>query len=101
MHVPDDSVAAILDFAEREFDLVTFLRERAACGGWPAPVTPGDWLAWVLDEAEIQRAEARTAVDPAPHHRFASYLRAVAVFLDALGVTPASLPWRTAEGADA
>ena len=57
---------------------------RAACGKWPAPQMPEEWLAWLLDENEAERA-SRTAFSGALSETILAFIRA--------GVTPATLPW--------
>ncbi len=48
----------------REMEIPSAVRQyilgRVACGKWPAPQMPEEWLAWLLDENEAESA-SRTA----------------------------------------
>jgi hypothetical protein len=77
----------ILQEAEATDLVISTLRERAACGGWPEPKTPADFLAWIDDESSlIETYGDRPA--------YVQRLKEFAERLRDLGITPATLPWQ-------
>jgi hypothetical protein len=90
--------AAIL--AEREE--VLFALERAAHGEWPMPTTPSDFMAWFIDEAEIQHdliEDEHDAQQIGDCLDYAEKLDAIVGRLAAQGITPGVLPWQQREPA--
>lgn len=90
----DKTAEAILSAAEARAGLVSMAQERAACGEWPTPETPADFLFWIEDEEQIQRdlAEARPeeAEERAP---YADLLHHYAALLRQAGVWPSCPVW--------
>jgi hypothetical protein len=77
----------ILQEAEATDLVMSTMRERAACGGWPELKTPADFLAWIEDESSfIETYGDRPA--------YVQRLKEVAERLRDLGITPAALPWQ-------
>lgn len=66
--------------------------DRAACGGWPLPQTAGEYLAWIIDEAEIQ-IDGATSTGEIEYLDYASSLFNLAGRLLGIGVIPTGLPW--------
>lgn len=67
-------------------DVREMARERAASGGWPEPVSPGDYLMWIQDEAGVQGDTGNGGC--------AMYLTSVSlVLLHAYGIVPSQAPW--------
>jgi hypothetical protein len=86
----------VLIEANNELGVMDMARERAACGEWPQPETPGDYLAWIEDEATIQEEQAAAEIDWIPgafqeRMTYANALRTVARKLRSLSVQPAKL----------
>jgi hypothetical protein len=93
---PGDTALAfkILDEAEEAFSAKSMAEERAAKGGWLAPITISDYLFWLEDEATLQE----DALNRNPHaaemdEAYARVLRGVANELRALGFAPSPEPW--------
>ena len=85
-----------------ERDEVLFALERAANGEWPMPVTPSDFMAWFIDEAEIQRdliEDEHDAQQIGDCLDYAAKLDAIVGRLAAQGITPGVLPWQQGEPA--
>lgn len=75
------------------------ITDRAACGGFAPPETPGEWLAWILDEARLQAEQADAAQDNEERQarlKYVELLKATANRLIKAGVEAAKLPWRKA-----
>ncbi len=94
----DDDVNAralrILDEADEAFDALSMAKERAANGGWPAPVTINDILFWLEDEATIQEIALNRSPQAAEMDKaYVRALRGVADELRELGFTPSPAPW--------
>lgn len=69
---------------------VNLADERAACGSWPAPVTAGDYMMWIIDEIGLQ--EEFVQEEPC----LVDYIEHLQEFVDALhglGVEPSTPPW--------
>lgn len=80
-----------------EEDEVRFALERAANGEWPAPTTPSDFMAWFIDEAEIQHdliEDEHDAKQIGDCLDYAEKLDAIIGRLAAQGITPGMLPWQ-------
>ena len=80
-----------------ERDEVFFALERAAHGEWPLPVTPADFMAWFIDEAEIQRdliEDEHDAQEIGDCLAYVEKLDAIVGRLAAQGITPGLLPWQ-------
>jgi len=89
---PEEIALEILQQAEDTDFLMSMARDRAACGNFPLPETPGVYLFWFEDEAEIQEAQAETYPDEAEQRlQYAAVLREAAGRLRDLGYEP-SLP---------
>ena len=79
-------------------DLVEAMRDRAARGNWPLPTTPADFMAWFIDEVNVQLDQAMAAE---PLEEAKSYVRCAYAYdlavkhLAEVGVTPSMLPWQT------
>ena len=73
------------------------LLDRAACGEWPAPQAEAEWLAWMLDELEIQADMLRDGhgdeAENASRTAFAGVLSEAILTLIRAGVVPSPLPW--------
>ena len=85
-----------------EKDKVLFALERAANGEWPMPTTPSDFMAWFIDEAEIQRdliEDEHDAQEIKGRLAYANKLDAIVGRLAAQGITPSVLPWQQGETA--
>jgi len=87
-------IEQILEMAERDCQAVSMAKERAAYGEWPPPQTPGDLLAWIEDEAEIQLQQGIDNPGERQRLPYARRLRHWAAMLKGAGVSPAKLPWR-------
>ncbi|MDX9975151.1 MAG: hypothetical protein RBU21_19345 [FCB group bacterium] len=77
----------------------TDIKDRAACGGFSPPETPGEWLAWILDEATLQTEQADAAQDHEERQarlKYLTLLKDTANRLIKAGVEPDKLPWRKA-----
>jgi hypothetical protein len=77
-------------------DEVFFALERATSGEWPVPATPADFMAWFIDEAEIQRdlvEDEHDAHEIGGRLSYAEKLDAIVGRLAAQGITPGKLPW--------
>ncbi|MDX9956062.1 MAG: hypothetical protein RBT75_18330 [Anaerolineae bacterium] len=73
------------------------IKDRAACGGWLPPETPGEWLAWILDEATLQTEQAESAQDDEERQarlKYVALLKDTATRLIKAGVEAAKLPWQ-------
>ena len=73
------------------------IQDRAACGGFAPPETPGEWLAWILDEARLQAEQADAAQDNEERQarlKYVTLLKATANRLIKTGVEAAKLPWQ-------
>lgn len=67
-------------------DVKSMVEDRAACGGWPKPETAGDYMAYILDEAEVQADNGEGG--------YALMLRSIAIVLqNTYCITPSKLPW--------
>jgi len=78
-------------------DIRAVIRDRAVCGGWLAPVTQAEWLAWLLDEARLQTEQAEAALEAEERQvrlKCLAALNAVITQLTHAGVLPVSLPWQ-------
>jgi hypothetical protein len=89
---------AILDEAEDAIGVKSLARERASCGEWPIPQTPGEFLFWIEDEAVHQEdmTEVEAELLEGNETRLQTHtqaLREVADRLRDLGFTPAPAPW--------
>ena len=81
--------------AEREE--VLFALERAAHGEWPMPTTPSDFMAWFIDEVEIQHdliEDEHDAQQIGDCLDYAEKLDAIVGRLAAQGIRPSVLPWQ-------
>jgi len=75
----------------------TDIKDRAACGGFSPPETPGEWLAWILDEATLQTEQADAAQDNEERQarlKYVTLLKTTANRLIKAGVEPDKLPWQ-------
>jgi len=73
------------------------IQDRAACGGFAPPETPGEWLAWILDEATLQTEQADAAQDNEERQarlKYVTLLKTTANRLIKAGVEPDKLPWQ-------
>ncbi len=83
-------------------DVQSFILGRATCGEWPAPQTEAEWLAWILDELEVQvdMIEAGRDDETEDILRRAAFagtlIENVLPFVQA-GIAPAPLPWEVEE----
>ena len=85
------------DVVLAERDDALFALERAANSEWPVPVTPSDFMAWFIDEAEIQRdlvEDEHDAQEIRGRLSYAEELDAIVGRLAAQGITPGKLPWQ-------
>jgi hypothetical protein len=85
------------DVVLAEKDEVLFALERAANGEWPQPATPADFMAWFIDEAEIQRdliEDEHDAQEIKGRLAYADKLDTIVGRLAAQGITPGVLPWQ-------
>jgi hypothetical protein len=79
-------------------DVRSLILGRAACGEWPVPQTEAEWLAWILDELEVQVDMLKEGRDYGSEEvsRRAAYagtlIENALPFLRA-GIAPAPLPW--------
>jgi hypothetical protein len=94
-------VQRVLNQAE-EMGVLQTVRDRAACGEWPQPATPGDYLAYIADEAEVQLGQALDVLndDGLTDEAWgllvhARNLREIVERLTWFGVEPAKLPWES------
>ncbi len=71
----------ILRQAETDELAMSMAVERAACNNRTTPTTPGDYLFWLEDEAEIQAAVHEI--------EYAAWLEQTATELRGLGISPA------------
>jgi len=88
----------ILAEAEEAFGAKSTVRERAACGGWRAPLTIPDFLFWMEDEAAVQEQQAAGHPEEGERRPYACALRGIANELRALGFLPAPAPWIEKDG---
>ena len=87
---PEQAVWDILQAAEDTDFLMSMAGDCAACGNFSPPTTPGAFIFWFEDEAEIQEAQAATYPDEAEKRlQYAAVLREVAGRLRDLGIEPA------------
>jgi hypothetical protein len=73
------------------------IKDRADCGGFAPPETPGEWLAWILDEARLQAEQADAAQDNEERQarlKYVAQLKATANRMIKDGVEPDKLPWQ-------
>lgn len=91
----------ILREAEDTIGVKSMAEDRAACGGWPKPVTVADYLMWIEDEAEVQDDQAKEADSPdeiTERTVYAAALQEVAKKLRDQGFRPSAAPWDCEEG---
>lgn len=85
-----------------ERDEVLFALERAAHGEWLVPTTPSDFMAWFINEAEIQHdlvEDEHDAQEIKGRLAYAEKLDAIVGRLVAQGISPGVLPWQQGETA--
>lgn len=73
-------------------DVKELCKDRAACGLWPLPVTAGEYLAWIADEAAVQRDSAEVFGEP-EFLPYADRLDGIVTTLLEAGVVASKLPW--------
>jgi len=77
-------------------NLIELIDDRAACGGWPKPETRSEYMAWFLDEIEIQKDMLEDSEDDEERARKA-FIQDLQRAIDQLreqGITPIRLPWQ-------
>jgi len=103
LRVPDPDAEPVLASAPAAGVIPVEIRidiaDRAACGGFAPPETPGEWLAWILDEARLQTEQADAAGDDEERQarlKYVTLLKTTANRLIKAGVEAAKLPWQKA-----
>lgn len=86
------AIDATLKKAESDLTIISIIDERAGNADLDAPLTPGLYLAYLLDEAAIQEADAE-AMQTNDYLVYAGLIRDVAKRLEHLGVEKEKLPW--------
>lgn len=90
-----ESVEEILMEAEETVGAISMARDRASCGEWPMPMSPEDYVSWIIDEAELQEEQAATHPEEADERLpYAKALRDISARLQAAGVRLVPMPWR-------
>ena len=80
----------------RASDIVDGILDRAACGEWPLPETPADFLAWIDDERQIQEDFLADDIHEDERSQRGAYVRRLGEIFRELrdaGITPSRLPW--------
>lgn len=81
-------------------DVMAAIVDRAACGEWPLPETPSDFLAWIMDEVEVQQDMIRDTADNLECTKRKDYI-ALLVWIGGrlrrAHVKPSALPWESGD----
>jgi len=86
----------IQEFLTTYPDIASVIFDRAACGDWAQPNTPGTWYSWVKDELYVQIEVIASGLPIDEIEDQAEYivlLTKICNFFEKAGVKPAPLPW--------
>jgi hypothetical protein len=92
-----EKIQAVLNEAEKECSLQEMALDRASCGNWPAPETDSDFLAWWLDEIQVQKDQIASHPEESERKPYIENLEKYSDKLRELGVKPSRLPWEGPE----
>lgn len=84
------------EFQDNFQEISSVIFDRAACGEWSQPNTPGLVYAWVKDELYVQIEQLASGLpfdEILEQVKYISYLTNACSFFERAGVKPAPLPW--------